>query len=166
MFRRRLQKNDPAIDDLSQRVWAAFWRALAAKRFDRTRAAPSTFLFAIAQNTWVQHLRERGRVAGVIVSQATQQEGVVPGESLSGTEQNPIELAESLQQIRTLLRDPMLANLSETERDVLIAAAQGEPDRALAARLGIAASTVHARRQSACDKVRRYLTGVSHPKAG
>jgi len=48
-------------------------------------------------------------------------------------------------------------DLSDDERDLLRALSSGESDRSIAKRLGLAASTVNVRKQTALSKLQRIL---------
>lgn len=65
-------------------------------------------------------------------------------------------LAGAIEAVRGVLSGGE-AELGDEERDVLRSIAAGESDRSIAKRLGLAASTVNVRKQSALSKLRRIL---------
>ncbi len=161
-----------AIDDLMQRVWTGLWEAFAAGRYDPARSAVSTFVYAIATKTWLRHLRsERGRKRQSdrggsdqgIEALAEQAEAL----TLSDDPFSEAAAAELLEAVRTCLRTGggeggAGGGLSEQERAIVVAAAAGASDRALAQRMGLAASSVNAKKQSGLEKIRRYLARLGH----
>ena len=143
-------------EELAQRTWIAVWEALREKRYDPRKSAISTFIYAVAHKLWLQHLRRTGR--------APLSDGVL-GASLSdpsGAAGNPAALlhaAEMLDAMRACLHATGAPfSLTAEERQVVIGLSGGESERALAEELGVAASTVHARKQLAYRKLRRCLS--------
>ncbi|RMF84111.1 MAG: sigma-70 family RNA polymerase sigma factor [Planctomycetota bacterium] len=148
MFRRRSRGDRALCDDLTQQVWALVWRAVCERRYDPKRAAVSTFIYAVAHNIWRRHLQHESRGP----SPAVERDGGSPSAAAL------LSQAELLDALRACLHQKDGSNaLTDEERAILIGAAHGRSERALAAELNCAASTVHARRQSAIAKVRRCL---------
>ena len=149
-------------DDLSQRAWTLAWRAVTQGKYDPDRAAFSTFLYAVANNVWLQHLREAGRrsVVGVGLEESS-----APVEA--GADQlEDMALAQHLEVIRAALKDPGSgaaapgsggAGLTDQERDILRGSGAGESDRDLARRLSLAPSTINEKKQAALRKLRRFM---------
>lgn len=152
-FLKRLGRDHDTADDLAQRAWAGFWDAARRARFDPERSSPSTFLYAIALKTWLSHCRAAGRApdeqdllaAGVAREPA---DAPVPDAAAH---------AELLEAIRRVLAGGDDSGLTADEILVLRAIAQGVTDRSLAGQLGVSASTAHARKRSAFQKLRRRL---------
>jgi RNA polymerase sigma factor (sigma-70 family) len=147
-------------DELTQRVMIALFEAIAEGRYDPQRSAVSTFTYAIASNIWLRHLRER-RARGGVVSDNDLDRAEEDARSL-GLTGGPLDhaaSAELLEAVRRCLRErggP--GNLTEDEHTIVLAAAAGASDRALAERLGLAASTINAKKQSGWEKLRRALS--------
>ena len=147
-------------DDLAQRTWMNVWRAVSAGKFDPTRAAFSTFVYAVATNVWRQYLRDSTREKNRDLAAAA-------GEGLRAS--NPTGLkpvaeagdeAAALAEVLDALRKTMSGGdgaFSEDERWVLRCVADGASDRELAKRLGISASTANDRKQGVFRKLRAFL---------
>jgi len=141
-------------DELAQETWVAVWTALSQQRYDPRKAAISTFIYAVAHKRWLQHLRRRGSRPVLGGLDATLFD--VPDDTA-----NPASLmhaAELLDALRDCLRvSDRPLSLSEEERCVVIGLSGDETERTMSAELGLAASTVHARKLSAYKKLRRCL---------
>jgi RNA polymerase sigma factor (sigma-70 family) len=142
-------------EELVQRTWVAVWEALRTGRYDPRRSAISTFIYAVAHKLWLQHLRRAG---------SDPPSESVLGSSfsdLSAAAENPAMLlhtAEMLEAMRNCLHASGTPfGLTADERRIVIALSGGASERKLAAELGVAASTVHAHKQTAYRKLRRCL---------
>lgn len=154
-FLKRASGRIELADELSQKTWVLVWRALRESRYDPARAAISTFIYAVGQNVWLQHRRSSaiGPMAGGDF------------EDFSGlaqsTDDDPAgELAAA--ELLDSLREAIGSHgheyaLTSVEREVVRGLEAGHSERGLADRLGVAASTVHARKVSAFEKLRRFL---------
>jgi RNA polymerase sigma-70 factor (ECF subfamily) len=155
-FERRIGAKPEAAAELSQQTWVEVYRSLIAGNYDPTRSRFSTYAYAVAYNTWLQHRRRTGRIS----SQTDLGELDTQFEFLSSDmEAGPHAVtaaAERIDAVRDCLWES--AGLTDGERDIIIELNDAASERSLAERLGIAASTVHARKQSALDKLRRCLT--------
>jgi RNA polymerase sigma factor (sigma-70 family) len=158
LFLQRSGRLDIA-EDLSQRTWAAFWQALKQGKYDPSRAAVSTFLYAIASKIWLQHLRTAKRSAR---ERAHGGDDLAPpiADIAGGNPADAMRLGELLQAVRECLAGA--GDLTEEERFLVRSVSGGETDRALAKRLGISPSTANARKRAAFEKVRRYLATRGH----
>lgn len=142
-------------DELSQKTWVLVWRALRDGRYDPGRAAISTFVYAVGQNVWLQHRRSSaaGPMSGGDFEDFS---GLV-----KATEDDPageLAAAELLDSLREAIGSSKHEHaLTSAEREVVRGLEAGHSERGLADRLGVAASTVHARKLSAFGKLRRYL---------
>lgn len=159
LFIDRTAGRQDLAEELAQRAWALAWRALAAGKYDPARAAFSTFVYAIAQNVWLQHLRSSGQKQNNLTPLADD-----PSTSTLLPE-DTAKLAEVVHLLRRVLRGELPAQLSEEERWIVRAIADGETDRGLAAKLRLSPSTANARKNSAFDKLRRFLASKGHRSA-
>ena len=159
LFIDRTAGRQDLAEELAQRAWALAWRALAAGKYDPARAAFSTFVYAIAQNVWLQHLRSSGQKQNNLTPLADD-----PSTSTLLPE-DTAKLAEVVHLLRLVLRGELPAQLSEEERWIVRAIADGETDRSLAAKLRLSPSTANARKNSAFDKLRRFLASKGHRSA-
>ncbi len=153
LFLRRAAGREELAEELAQRTWAVCWRAVTDGKYDAARAAFSTFVYAIASNIWLEHLRSASR-AGARAERAGSRG--VPG---AGVEEptGALEDAELLDAVRSCVRPNGPGGFTEEERWILRGIASGETDRSMARQLRVAASTVNARKRSALDRMRRYL---------
>lgn len=153
LFMERTGNRVDAANDLCQRTWLAVWESLQSGRYDPARSAITTFIYAVGYKLWLQHLRTTGR---------PEAEAAMFAERSASREQEDPEqaarTAELLEHVRKCLRnDPRNPILTEEERGIVRASAAGASDRDLARQLRIAASTLNARKQSAFEKIRRFL---------
>ncbi len=159
LFMERTGGRAELADDFGQKTWVAVWQALRAGKYDPSRAAISTFVYAVGYRVWLQHMRSVGR-ANVHL------EAAAPGMAELGISEDPAaqtKLAEMIDTVRHCLKDGEHAcGLSDEERWILRSSSGGTTDRELAQRLGVAASTANARKKAAYDKIRRYLENLGH----
>jgi DNA-directed RNA polymerase specialized sigma24 family protein len=146
-------------EELSQRTWVAVWQALTAGKYDPSRAAISTFVYAVGSKIWLGHLRgsqrDGARAAGGEGAFYALVRDDGPGDVAAG--------AELIQAVRDCLAGVGAdGGLTPDERALVCAAAAGESDRALAKRLKLAPSTVNARKRAAYEKLRRWLAQRGH----
>lgn len=134
--------------ELCQQAWAEVWAAMMQRRYDPSKAALSTFAYAVAHKVWLRHLRAAGRA--LPADWASAEEGVEPSAEA-------MDDAASIDHVRACLRGSA-GDLTDDERWILRSAASGVSDRELAARLGIAPSSANARKQAALAKLRATLT--------
>lgn len=141
--------------ELGQRTWIDTWRALREQRYDSTRAEFSTFLYAIGYKIWLQHRRQERGGAQVADDLDTFAERLMPGEDALGGALHAGERIDALRACLGNTQPPF--GLNAEERLILEALAQGGTERTLAAQLGLAASTIHARKIGALEKLRQCL---------
>lgn len=157
LFMDRANGKYEVADDLGQRTWLAVWDSLQRGRYDPSRSAITTFVYAVGYKMWLQYLRTASRPE-TLVSDVHER----AGDELN-TPEFETGMAELLQAVRTCLKNendnPVL---TEEERGIVRASAAGASDRDIAKQLGVAASTLNARKQAAFDKIRRYLAGKGH----
>jgi RNA polymerase sigma factor (sigma-70 family) len=155
LFRERTGGRADLAEDFSQRTWSQVWQALRDGKYDPSRAAISTFIYAVGHRVWLQHLRSKGR--------ADAREAELRLRAEDQAQKDDTQAAESIDAVRACLRgDPGTAGLSEEERWILRASASGITDRELAQRLRIAPSTANDRKKAAYEKLRRYLESRGH----
>ena len=143
------------MEELAQRTWVEVWRAMQTGRYDPDRSALTTYVYAVGHKVWLQYYRH-SRNAPVASGQVEEMSGALLEEVVDVSDS--LGLAELLDALRQCLSESGKASaLTEEERQVAVALSEGETERTLAARLGIAASTVHARKTSAFAKLRRCL---------
>lgn len=164
-FARRLRADaatSDEADELAQRAWIACWEALQAGKYDPGKARLSTFLYAVAQVVWMRSQRERGRSKG---------EGLETGDAAPAAGALPADacqLAALVQLVRQVVQGEA-GGLSDTDRATLRAVAEDLTNRELASRLGVSASTAHARRLTALESLRAFLASkgiFGHERGG
>ncbi len=139
-------------DDLSQRTWLALARSLAASRYDPALAAPSTFVYAVMHNIWRQH------AAALARAHAPEPTGAPHGQGGATEASDAAAGAELIEVVRELLTPAAgSAGLDAETTHTLRLIAEGVSDRELASRLGVAASTAHARKQVALGRLRTAI---------
>lgn len=156
---RRSGGREDLVEEISQRTWTSVWQAVKAGKYDPSRSAITTFVYAVANNAWLTHLRGFARDRGYIEGAP----GIVPVEAAerlpgdTGETASAIAAAEELQAMRECLAEESPAGLSELERTIVRAIAAGETDRGLARRLNLSSSTVNVRKHAAYEKIRVYM---------
>lgn len=151
----RVGGNTELAEEVAQSTWIAAWDMLQRGRFDPARGAFSTFLYAIGSKYWLRQQRDartEARIMGAIAPPPAGGDAADadPGRLLAG-----VELLEDAQ--RCLFQPDGGQALSDEERDIVIGIARGETERDLARRLGLAPSTINARKQAAYNKLRQAL---------
>ena len=144
-------------EELSQKTWMETWRAVRAGRYDPQQAAFSTFLYAVGYKVWLQH--RRAARTGSINAEPELLESL-PQRAPDGGEDPADRLAacELLEAMRACLHETSgECGLTDEERQIVVAIANGDSERALADNLRVAASTIHARKMRAYEKLRRCL---------
>ncbi len=142
-------------DELAQRTWIEFWKALEAGTYDPARSKPSTFLYGVASIIWLRSLRERGRDQRV-------------GELPDGDEWLPAsdaddpahaaDLAGAIDAIRRLVNGTDLsAPFSDADREILRAVSAERTEREIADQLGVSPSTAHERKRALLGRVADFL---------
>jgi len=163
LFHRRGSIGPEQAEELVQRTWISAWSALVRGRYDPERAALSTFLYAVANKTWLQHLREKRSASNVPLSLHDEESEDALGLASPSDGPELMETAEQIDAVRAFLRTRTGDGaLTEQEREIITAAASGTSDRELAARLALAPSTINDKKQSGWGKVRRFLARTGH----
>jgi len=146
----RVPTQPDLVEDLAQQAWIGMWNALRAGRYDPSRSAVTTYLYAVAYKSWLSHARSSG-------ARSAREEIDQVAEKLLGESDPVAELraAETIDAMRACLAMSRTAHaLTAEERAVILAGAEGLSEREIAARLGIAASTVNARKHIGLNKLR------------
>lgn len=162
LFLRRVgERNADTADELCQRTWMMTWEAIQAGKYDPTRAAISTFLYAVANNAWLRYLRSKGRAAlNGHAADLEELEHTIGARAGVADALEPLAHAEELHAMRAALAGRGSETLTPEELAVITGSARGETDRALAASLGFAASTINGKKQSALAKLRRIMAAL------
>ena len=159
---RRTSGDASLADELAHETWIGVWQALASGRYDPAKASISTFIYAVARKRWFQHLRRAGRAASIT-------DALDDLLAANADTENPavlLQAAELIEAMRACLHTEGTPNsLSDDERRVIIGLVTGETERSLAAELGVAASTVHARKQLALKKLQRCMAAKGFPSS-
>jgi RNA polymerase sigma factor (sigma-70 family) len=156
---RRSAGREDLVDDLCQKTWASVWKALSEGKYDPERSAITTFVYAVANNAWMSHLRGFARDQGYVGGAPAMLGGehAEQAECGAGLPDEVWAHAETIECVRACLREGGPGGLTESERAVVRAVAGGESDRGLARRLGLSSSTVNIRKHSGYAKIRAYL---------
>ncbi len=147
----RLGRDAERVEEIAQRTWFETWRAMREKRYDPARSAVTTFVYAIAYKQYLRDRRGHGYESAMPEMDAIVAEEIGSDMSLDNT----LHLVELLEALRHCIDQDGL--LTDDERAVINGLADEETERQLAARLGLAASTVHVRKKSAHAKLRACL---------
>src|SRR5690606_2863720 len=119
----RLAGDAEVAEELAQRAWIAVWEALRRGRYDPARAAISTFVYAVACRTMLQHRRATRRRLRWL-GRASPEEAMLLATSADPAALN--ELGERIDAVRACLRCGEGPNaLTADERRVVEAAARG-----------------------------------------
>ena len=148
----RTRGNEHLADDLSQRTWAGLWQSFQTNAYDSSRSAITTYVYAIAYRTWLHSVRQSTSGLERDTVRLGETEPVHLGPDLESSS----DLAGAIEAVRGALQGRE-NDLGDEDRDMLRAIAAGESDRAIAKRLGLAPSTVNARKQTALGKLSRIL---------
>lgn len=159
-FLRRLggsRRADGSVaEDLAQRTWIEFWKALQGGTYDPTRSRPSTFLYAIAANIWLRHRREQHRRNPQALGDLDQ---LLTDPASTHLEDNS-QLAQSLELIRRVVNgDEPHAPFSSSDRQMMKWIADDHSERDIAGFLAIAPSTMHERKGNLLAKLGSFLGG-------
>jgi RNA polymerase sigma factor (sigma-70 family) len=160
-LRRFLMKRagrDEIADDLAQRAWLAAWQALRDGRYDAERAAFTTFLYGVGYKLWLQHVRASA-------SMPVGHDGLDELANDLFDTADPAEFlrtCELLDAVRSFVREGSASGLSVDERRLLDGVARGLSEREMARELGLAPSTVNARKRLVLNKLREHLDAAGH----
>lgn len=153
-FSRRESNRPEVVEELSQQAWVEIYRSLIAGHYDSARAKFSTYAYAVAYNTWLQYRRKKPRAA----NETDVRDLDLQYAMMTTPEAGPLdsaEFAERIDAVRNCLHHS--AGLTADERHILMELIDEASERSLAEKLGLAASTIHARKKTACEKLKRCL---------
>ena len=156
---KRTHEDAELAEELAQRSWVALWEALRDGRYDPQRSALTTFLYGVGYKQYLQHARRTRGTLRVITDLDAQ------AEEMFAQNDDPAEFVracELLDAVRDCVNGSGGADLSAADREILAGVAAGESERQLAVRLGLAPSTVNARKQLALQKLQDYLERTGH----
>jgi len=143
-------------EELSQRTWVVVWEAIRGGKYDPTRSAITTYLYAVSHKVWLQYVRSTARGPTVSAEADTSStEGADEPVSVAG-------MAELLQAVRECMEGSALDALTPDERALARAVASGHSDRSLAKMLGLAPSTTNVKKRAVFEKIRRFLAVRGH----
>lgn len=149
LFQRRAPRNPELADELAQQCWAELWRILAERRYDPGRAAISTLAYAVAHRIWLRFL-DRSRQAAWPHPAASQ--------SVVTDHADVVAHAELLEALRECVRTGVDAKrLDSIDQAIVAGVADGRSEREVATELGLAPSSVNARKQAVLAWLRRCL---------
>lgn len=151
-FGRRGLRRAEQLDDLSQQTWSQVWQSIVGGRYDPGIASISTFVYAVAHHVWLAHCRQQGASPSASPAAAGQR---TTGDDGLVVVAAHAELLEALREC--LMRTRGAGALSEEERCVVLGIADGATERELAQRLGLAPSTINARKKMAYERIRACL---------
>lgn len=140
----RLGAASAAAEDLAQDAMVSVWRRAAS--YDASKAKPSTWVFVIARNAWIDRLRrERVELAYRMENPATEQ-----------SEEEAPDLAASRKGDEGRVTEA-LAVLSEEQRQVVrLSFFEDRPHSEIAERLSLPLGTVKSRLRLALIKLRAH----------
>ena len=151
------QSYSDRAEELAQRTWIEFWKALQSGSYDPARAKHSTFLYAVASIIWLRSVREEGRNSRI---------GVLPDSdewlpaSQADDPSHAADLASAIEVIRRVVAgSEPTAPLSDVDREILRAVADERSEREIAAQLGVSPSTAHERKRAVLARVADFLRG-------
>jgi RNA polymerase sigma-70 factor (ECF subfamily) len=148
-YLRRLGAEDPVAEDLTQEVMLTVWRR--AHRFDRSRAALSTWIYTIARNKRIDALRRERRPELDLDDPAlAAEDGRAPrGDRHTEAEQTKREVMRAVEQLP-----------AEQAQLLRIFYFEEKPHSAIAEELGLPLGTVKSRLRLALNKLRVLLSGL------
>ena len=154
---RRTGGDTALVEELLHTTWIGVWDAFRQRRYDRRKAAASTFIYAVAHKLWLQHLRRIGQApktgGDLDFSFLLDPDGVRSPEPA-----HEMQTLETLDALRDCLRAENRRNsLTPEERHILLGLVGEKTERILAEELGLAPSTIHARKLLAYNKLRNCM---------
>ena len=162
-----LTRNGGRVDlaeELAQKTWVEVWRSMRRQRYDPERGAISTFTYAIGYKVWLQYCRTS--LGGMARANAADGYLAMLIEESSDPD-DLLNAAALLDALRDCLREADSANaLNDDERLIIFHTAGGRSERWLAAELGVAASTVNARKKLIYNKLRKCLSAKGFVRDG
>jgi RNA polymerase sigma-70 factor (ECF subfamily) len=147
-YLRRLGASDAVAEDLTQEVMLTVWQR--AGQFDRTRAAPSTWVYTIARNKRIDALRRERRPDYDLDDPALVDDEAAPrGDQFAETEQARRAVMQAVAKLP-----------SEQEQLLRIFYFEEKSHSLIADELGLPLGTVKSRLRLALAKLRHMLNGL------
>lgn len=153
-FARTWPQDSERSERLAQETWIQVWHALADGRYNPSRAAITTFAFAVASNLRLRELRAIGRTHAS--SDEALAEAVTTPDAAAC-----MAHANMLEAVRHLISDEH-SDLDESDRVILSLLARGMGDRDIARELGVSPSTGHERKKRALERLATILHSLGH----
>jgi RNA polymerase sigma-70 factor (ECF subfamily) len=140
----RLGAGAAAAEDLAQEAMISVWRRAAS--YDAARAKPSTWVFVIARNAWIDRLRrEKVELAYRRVNPPAEESQEEAPDAAAARRDDESRIADAL------------ATLSEEQRQVVrLSFFEDRPHSEIAARLSLPLGTVKSRLRLALIKLRSH----------
>ncbi|MHC4887032.1 MAG: RNA polymerase sigma factor [Planctomycetota bacterium] len=150
----RLCGNAAEAEDLAQEVFIKLVRG--ASRYEKT-AKFSTFLFRVARNCWLDHIRKQGRrTRTVSIDAVRSEEGQSLQERLDSGSASPLAVLEGRERLAVI--QEVIDELSEDHRLVFVLAVEQELKYAeIAEVLDVPEGTVKSRMHTAVLRLRDRL---------
>ena len=144
-------------EELAQRTWIEFWKALESGSYDPARAKHSTFLYAVASIIWLRNVREKGRNSRI--GELPDGDEWLPANDMDDPS-HAFTLASAIEVIRSVVAgtDPTTL-FGEADRAILRAVAEDRSEREIASQLGVSPSTAHERKRAILARVADFLRG-------
>ncbi len=159
-FRRRLGNRD-LVEELAQRTWVEVWRSLDRGQFDPERASFSTYLLGIGSKVFLRHCRTEKRTRDhtpAIHALFERQQSDREGESSVTETEHVLDLCSTLEALRDCVERARAGRrLTALDVKILERVLAGRSERETAVDIGVAPSTVNARKQAALEFLRRCL---------
>lgn len=149
-YLRGLGAGDEVADELCQDVMLTVWNK--AHTFDRGRSAVSTWLYRVARNRHIDHLRREGRPPANLSDPALMPEAPVPSDDAAAARASERRLRQALR------------GLPRTQADLLrLAFYDGKSHREIAQFLDLPLGTVKSRIRLAFGRLRGALEDDDQP---
>lgn len=152
----RMLWNRQTSEDLTQEVFVKVFTHVESYQ---ATAKFTTYLYRIARNTWIDHLRRTKHQRRVGSLDATNEDGRSLGDSLALVTDGPDEELGKRELVERVLN--AISSLDEPHREVLVMSeVQGMRYSDIAEALGIPVGTVKSRMFNAMKRLREKLAGL------
>ena len=142
--------------DVTQEVFLKMWRSLPSFKWE---SSFNTWMFRIAQNSCLDHLRKLGREHTVSLTYEDDEDGVIKESELIDPAPEPSEQLERSEKIELLHK--AIENLPPVWREVLILRdIEGYSYAQISDMLGIEEGTLKSRLHRARDALKEMLSGI------
>jgi len=161
-FRRRLGRRHDLVEELAQRTWVEVWKSLSLGHFDPERSAFSSYLLGIGSKLFLRHCRTEKRTlnhAPAVQAFLEQMFAMRDTDTPTAESERLIDLCSTLEALRDCLeRARNQRRLTVLDVKILDRVLASRSEREIAVDLGIAPSTVNARKQATLAMLRRCLS--------